>query len=110
MESDAESLHKFVWDFISWGLGRPHNCKDAENSYWLKVVLDGEAEWDLMRHNIFAHDETCMEFVKMFIELCNQFKKQKMILKMNGPLGGSSKKRNGLMQAFLYYKYIMRGK
>eukprot|EP00727_Mastigamoeba_balamuthi_P014711 m51a1_g9866 hypothetical protein (340) ;mRNA; f:64934-67788 len=96
MESDAESL---------W----PHNRKDAENSYWLKAVLDGKAEWDPMRHNIFAHDETCMEFVKMFIELCHRFKKQKMMLKMDGPLGGSSKKCNGLMQAFLYYKFIVQG-
>eukprot|EP00727_Mastigamoeba_balamuthi_P012445 m51a1_g7823 hypothetical protein (852) ;mRNA; r:139405-142623 len=51
--------------------------------------------------------DTCMEFVKMFIELRHRFKKQKMILKMDGPLGGSSKKRNGLVQAFLYYKYIV---
>eukprot|EP00727_Mastigamoeba_balamuthi_P005339 m51a1_g14803 hypothetical protein (160) ;mRNA; r:559494-562313 len=64
---------------------------------------------DPMRHNIFAYDETCMEFVKMFIELRHQFKKQKMMLKMDGPLGGSSKKHNSLVQAFLYYKYIMRG-
>eukprot|EP00727_Mastigamoeba_balamuthi_P000209 m51a1_g10185 hypothetical protein (147) ;mRNA; f:90276-93302 len=46
-----------------------------------------------MRHNIFAHDKTCMEFVKMFIKLCHWFKKQKLMLKMDGPLGGSSKKK-----------------
>lgn len=103
----AGSQEEIEWffDFIAWGLGRPRKKEDAIRSYWLKDVYEGRTTWDPMKHNIFAVEPSCMAFVNMFQDLRGKFLKQKEVLKVHGPLDSEK----GIIQAYLYFKYIVRG-
>ena len=46
-----------------------------------------------------------MAFVNMFQDLRGKFLKQKEVLKVHGPLDSEK----GIIQAYLYFKYIVRG-
>ena len=89
-------------DFVGWMLGRPRKAEDVLRTPWLDSVWSGgNPVHDERSVNLAMTRADIAAFVDVFVHLKERFAEQKEKLVMFTP--------RTLKEAFLYFKYIVRG-
>lgn len=93
-----ESERVFFRDFVQWMKGRPTVAEDIEKTPWLAAGRVNRLPE--CQRNLGFFQESVRKFLDMFVSLRFRFEAQLSVLKLRGP-------RN-LIEAYLYFKYIVR--
>ena len=95
----TEAEKEFWTDFIWWLIGKPRNREEWVRTDWLKKMLS--AGYDEFGANLAYKSEDIREFLSLFTDAKHRFESQIDELKLKGP--------TSLTEAYLYYKYIVKG-
>ena len=95
-ETISAAERTFWSDFISWMIGKPRRTEDRQRTPWLN-----NPDVDELDRNLATFTPSIARFLRVFIETRSRFSTQIEELKIRGP--------TNLVEAYLYYKYIIRG-
>lgn len=95
---------KFMIDFVSWLVGKCTRESDLQHTPWLKELFDYRATWDSKKHVLKG--EQIHHFICLLIDARTRFIKELKKLELNFPMDPNG--YGDLMNAYLYYKYIVR--
>lgn len=96
-ETISAAERTFWTDFISWMVGKPRRREDELVTPWLGINSRVSAH----DRNLSTFTPSIARFLRVFIDTRSRFLTQIEELKIRGP--------TNLVEAYLYYKYIIRG-